>query len=94
MGFRRMFELGLYFLFQDYLHLNPAEITFLLSIMAFPWILKIFIAIITDNITFFDSRRRSYLILNLSVCLLALLLLMAGGLTYGKHFIMVCIVTT
>ena len=35
-GFRRLLELGLYFVFKEKLGLQPGEITLLLGIMAFP----------------------------------------------------------
>ena len=75
-GFRRLLELGLYITFKDKLGLEPAEITFLLSIMAFPWVMKIFMAIFTDNISLFGSRRRNYIILNASLNIVFINMLM------------------
>ena len=91
-GFRRVIELGLYFIFYHKLSLDPSEVTFLLSLMAFPWIIKIFLAIISDNITFCGSRRKSYLIINSFINILSITLLMLFGLHYGKYFIMSCII--
>ena len=56
-------ELGLYYVFKDKLGLQPAEITLLLGIMAFPWVAKIFLAIFSDNVTCCGSRRKSYMII-------------------------------
>lgn len=91
-GFRRLLELGLYITFKDKLGLEPAEITFLLSIMAFPWVMKIFMAIFTDNISLFGSRRRNYIILNASLNIVFIIMLMVSGISRGKYFIMVCII--
>ena len=78
-GFRRLLELGLYITFKDKLGLEPGEITFLLSIMALPWVLKIFMAMITDNISLFGSRRRNYLILNAALNIVFIIMLMVWG---------------
>lgn len=93
-GFRRLLELGLYIIFKDKLKLEPAEITFLLGIMAFPWVLKIFIAIFTDNISLFGSRRRNYIIINAIFNIISILMLMLFGVHFGKYFIMGCIITS
>ena len=91
-GFRRLLELGLYYVFKDKLGLQPGEVTLLLGIMAFPWVAKIFLAIFSDNVTCCGSRRKSYLIINGSVNIFALILLMLFGIMYGKVFIMFCII--
>ena len=93
-GFRRLLELGLYFVFKDKLGLQPGEITLLLGIMAFPWIAKIFLAVFSDNVSCCGSRRKSYLIVNSAIATLAVVLLMIFGIPNGKVFIMFCIVTT
>ena len=93
-GFRRLLELGLYFVFKDKLGLQPGEITLLLGLMAFPWIAKIFLAILSDNVTAFGSRRRSYLIMNSSVVIVAIILLMIWGTAAGKVFIMFCVIAS
>jgi hypothetical protein len=78
--------------FKDKLGLQPGEVTLLLGIMAFPWVAKIFLAIFSDNVTCCGSRRKSYLIINASVNIFALILLMLFGIMYGKIFIMFCII--
>jgi len=62
--------------------------------MAFPWIAKIFLAILSDNVTTYGSRRRSYLIINSSVVIIAIILLMIWGIAAGKVFIMFCIIAS
>lgn len=91
-GFRRLLELGLYYVFKDKLGLQPGEITMLLGLMAFPWVAKIFLAIFADNITCCGSRRKSYLIINTIVNIFSIIALMMFGLVYGKVFIMTCII--
>ena len=91
-GFRRMLEFGLYIVFQHKLNLEPGEVTLLLGIMAFPWCLMIFFAIFADSVTCCGSRRKSYLIANSIVNIIALCLLMAFGVRTGKYFIMVCVI--
>ena len=92
-GFRRLLELGLYYVFKEKLGLQPAEITLLIGLMAFPGISKIFLAIILDNVSLFGSRRKTYLILNSSAIVVAITLLMCWGVDIGKEFIMFCILT-
>lgn len=65
-----------------------------MGIMAFPWIAKIFLAVSSDNVTLFGSRRKSYLILNSLVVVLSITLLMIFGVEQGKVFIMVCVFTS
>ena len=91
-GFRRLLELGLYYVFKDKLGLQPGEITLLLGIMAFPWIAKIFLAIFSDNVTCCGSRRKSYLIINSATVVVSIILLILFGIKYGKIFIMFCVV--
>ena len=91
-GFRRLLELGLYFLFKDKLGLQPGEITLLLGIMAFPWVLKVFLAIFADNVSCCGSRRKSYLTINSAANIISIVLLMLFGIQCGKIFIMFCIV--
>lgn len=91
-GFRRLLELGLYYVFKEKLGLQPAEVTLLLGIMAFPWVLKIFMAIFSDNVTCCGSRRKSYLIINASINIFSIILLMLFGIMLGKWFILACIV--
>lgn len=91
-GFRRLLELGLYFVFKEKLGLQPAEVTLLLGIMAFPWVLKIFLAIFSDNVTCCGSRRKSYLIINAIVNIFSIIMLMIFGIMLGKWFILACIV--
>jgi len=62
--------------------------------MAFPWIAKIFLAITSDNMSLFGSRRKNYLILNSSIVVLSIILLMILGIKEGKIFIMCCVITS
>ena len=62
--------------------------------MAFPWIAKIFLAIFSDNVTAYGSRRRSYLIINSCIVIIAIILLMIWGIALGKVFIMFCIIAS
>lgn len=91
-GFRRLLELGLYYVFKEKLGLQPGEVTLLLGIMAFPWVLKIFLAIFADNISCCGSRRKSYLIVNSIINIFSIVMLMIFGIMLGKWFILGCIV--
>ena len=93
-GFRRLLEYGLYNVFSHKLGLEPGEVTLLLGLMALPWCLMMFFAIISDNVTCCGSRRKSYLIVNTCVDIASMSLLMALGLKYGKYFIMACLITS
>ena len=90
-GFRRLLELGLYIIFRNNLNLESSEITFLLSLMAFPWLLKIFLALFTDNISIFWSRRKNYIILNAAINIVSIIMLMNFGIDQGKYFVLMCI---
>lgn len=74
-GFRRILELGLYCVLKDQLSLQAKEITFLIGIMTFPQVLKMFLAIISDCVTCFGSRRKSYLVINSAINMLSMVLL-------------------
>ena len=93
-GFKRLVDLGLYYVYKDKLHLEPAEIEVLLGIINFPWVVKMVFGIISDNMTFFGSRRKSYFILACSVNLLSLIALMGYSVSYGKYFITGCVFVT
>jgi hypothetical protein len=90
-GFMRILELGMYALFHDKLNLPPKEVTLLVGLSIAPWLLKTFLAIISDSFTFWGTRRKSYLILSSAVNVFALSLLMVWGLEVGKLFIVSCI---
>jgi hypothetical protein len=90
-GFKRLIDLGLYYIYKDQLHLQPGEIEVLLGIINFPWVVKIVVGIISDNYTFMGSRRKSYLIFASIINTCSLIMLMAFGLKYGKVFITSCI---
>ena len=60
--------------------------------MAFPWVLKIFLAIFADNVSCCGSRRKSYLIVNAIINIFSIVLLMLFGIMLGKYFILGCIV--
>ena len=50
-------------------------------------VIKIFLAIIADNLSCCGSRRKSYLIINSAISFLSIVLLMALGLMVGLAFI-------
>ena len=89
-----MLDLGLYFVFKDKLGLQPSEIEILLGVINFPWVVKMLFGLISDNFTFFGSRRKSYLMTMVSLNLLSLLMLMMFAVKYGKYFITFCIFST
>jgi hypothetical protein len=90
-GFRRLVELGLYFILRDKLKLQPSEISVLMGIMAFPWMIKIILAVISDSVIFLGSRRRSYLMANSAANFTAILCLMVIETDLGKYFIIFCL---
>jgi len=50
-------------LFKDYYNLDPGYVQVLSSFISFPWSVKIFYGIISDNLPIFGSRRKSYLMI-------------------------------
>ena len=72
-GFKTFMDLSMMDLFKHYLFLQPAEMQFYSSIISFPWCIKLFYGLLSDNLPIFGSKRRSYLILNGILGLLCLL---------------------
>lgn len=93
-GFKRLLDLGLYFVYKEKLGLQPSEIEILLGVINFPWVVKMLFGLISDNYTFFGSRRKSYLLTMVGVNLLSLCMLMIFAVKYGKYFITFCIFLT
>ena len=93
-GFKRLLDLGLYFVFKDKLKLQPAEIEMLIGIINMPWVVKVVFGVISDNYTFFGSRRKSYLMMASIINVITLVLLMAFSIKFGKVFITACVFIT
>ena len=93
-GFKRLVDLGLYFVFKDKLGLQPSEIEILIGIINFPWVVKILLGIVADNYTFFGSRRKSYLFTACLLNMFSLIMLMIFAIKFGKYFITFCIFMT
>ena len=93
-GFKRLVDLGLYFVYKDKLGLQPSEIEILIGIINFPWVAKVVLAILADNYTLFGSRRKSYLFTACVINLFSLFILMIFSIKFGKYFITFCIFMT
>lgn len=93
-GFKRLVDLGLYFVYKDKLGLEPSEIEMLIGIINFPWVVKMFLGILADNYTLFGSRRKSYLFTACIINLFSLFMLMVFAIKFGKYFITFCIFMT
>lgn len=50
-------------LFKNYLMLDPGEMARLNSLVHLPWSIKIIYGLITDNVVFIGTKRKSYLVL-------------------------------
>lgn len=49
--------------YEQYLKLSPSKMAFHLSVVAFPWSLKVLYGIITDNVPILGSYRKPYVII-------------------------------
>ncbi len=63
-GFKVFIDLAVMDLFKQYLHLEPAEMQILSSVVNFPWSLKVVYGLIADNVPIFGSKRRTYIAIN------------------------------
>ncbi|WP_316426617.1 folate/biopterin family MFS transporter [Leptolyngbya boryana] len=63
-GILGLARLAVSFFLKDELHLNPAEVSALLGIVALPWMIKPLFGFISDGLPIFGYRRRPYLILS------------------------------
>lgn len=90
-GFKRLIDLGLYNIYKERLGLEPSEIEFMLGLISMPWVAKILFAIVVDNVTFFGSRRKSYLMLSCIINLAALYSLIAWSANEGKYVVTACV---
>ena len=61
MGFRILMNLTMKDLFKVYLELEPVESQYFISLIALPWVLKVFIGIFVDNFKLFGTSRNIYL---------------------------------
>jgi hypothetical protein len=50
-------------LFKDYMKLDPGHMAELQSIIGFPWSIKLFYGMISDNIPIMGSKRKSYVVM-------------------------------
>ena len=63
-GILGLARLAVSFFLKDELHLNPAEVSALLGIVALPWMIKPLFGFISDGLPIFGYRRRPYLMLS------------------------------
>ncbi|MBW4440234.1 MAG: folate/biopterin family MFS transporter [Plectolyngbya sp. WJT66-NPBG17] len=63
-GILGLARLAVSFFLKDELHLNPAEVSALLGIVALPWMIKPLFGFISDGLPIFGYRRRPYLVLS------------------------------
>ncbi|CDW82904.1 folate-biopterin transporter family [Stylonychia lemnae] len=63
-GFKTFIDLSVLDLFKSYLHLQPAEMQILTSIINIPWSIKVVYGMIADNLPLFGSKRKNYIALN------------------------------
>ena len=59
-----------------------------------PYMFSTVLALVTENVSIFGSRRKNYLILLAPIAIFALLLLILFGKQLGKIFIITCILIT
>jgi folate/biopterin transporter len=74
-GILGLARLAVSFFLKDELHLNPAEVSALLGIVALPWMIKPLFGFISDGLPIFGYRRRPYLVLSGLVGAIAWILL-------------------
>lgn len=90
-GFKQFLDLCLLNLYKDVLHLEPAEVTVYMGLIALPWSFKIFYGFTSDNIRIFGSKRRNHILLNTVLCSVSMVGIMLFGLEFGKYFVTICV---
>ena len=90
-GFKQFLDLCLLNLYKDVLHLEPAEVTAFMGLIAIPWSFKIFYGFSSDNIRIFGQKRRTHILLNTFLCSMSMIAIMLFGLKFGKYFVTVCV---
>ena len=86
-GLSSITELATSYLYKDDYHLHPAQVNALIGFISIPWLIKPAWGLISDNVTFFGYRRRSYLFLMGCVCGLCLIGLGTWSSTIKSGFI-------
>lgn len=61
-GMNHIAELPISYLYKDDFGLGPVQVSFIVCLTSLPWLIKPVWGIISDNVTFFGYRRKSYLI--------------------------------
>lgn len=62
-GLSHLATLAVYYLFKDYYRMNPYQVSLVFMCTYIPFMLKPFIALITDSLSIFGMRRKPYLFL-------------------------------
>jgi hypothetical protein len=62
-GCKALLSLAVKDYFKEYLQLEPGHTAVLQSFISFPWSIKLFYGIISDNLPIFGFKRKSYVIL-------------------------------
>lgn len=75
--------------FKHYLHYEPTDAQFYLSLIMMSWSLKLFYGMIFDNVSFFRSHRRSYFIAASIITSLSLVPLFFDECYKYKYFILI-----
>lgn len=62
-GMNQITDLAVSYLYKDDYNFSPVEVSMIASFIIIPWMIKPIWGVISDNVTFFGYRRKSYLIL-------------------------------
>ena len=62
-GMNQIADLSINYLYKDNYGFGPVQVSFVLCATSIPWLIKPLWGVISDNITFFGYRRKSYLML-------------------------------
>ena len=67
--------------------LDLSEVEYFLAIISLPWSFKIIYGFMSDNIKFFNTKRKSHLIVNAGCCILSMSAIISFGMHFGKYFL-------
>lgn len=62
-GMNQIADLSINYLYKDDFGFSPVQVSFIFCLTGLPWMIKPVWGLISDNVTFFGYRRKSYLIL-------------------------------
>ena len=73
------------------MHLDLAEVEYLLALINLPWSFKIIYGFMSDNLKIFNTKRKGHMILNISCCILAISAILIYHPREMPYFLTTCL---